>query len=158
MSDSSGRIVRAKCLLGSRDPFKRDTANPGTWATEGTYRLFSLYKSDTACRSTRSTTSTILTHEWPTTERERVPRRNLAQKLRLNVRRTRYPASRRSSARCCARSRAASTAAAVKRCARESCRTCAPTHVSLPCSSRCSLMNGRQTGTGNRTLFLIRNF
>ena len=32
---------RANCLPGSRDPFKRDTAHPGTWVTEGTYRVFS---------------------------------------------------------------------------------------------------------------------
>ena len=28
-------------LSGSREPFKRDTANPDTWATEGTCRVFS---------------------------------------------------------------------------------------------------------------------
>ena len=30
----------ANCLPGSPDPFKRDTAHPGTWAIEGAYRIF----------------------------------------------------------------------------------------------------------------------
>ena len=36
-----GTRYRTNCVPGSRDPFKRDTAHPGTWAIEGTYRVFS---------------------------------------------------------------------------------------------------------------------